>query len=70
MAILANFEKMVDQPLVQLSPELNTHKPIVIYCLERFSIVDYKLWSLIIRDPLKISFSFLEYIMYVWMPNC
>ncbi len=36
-----------------------TQKSIAIYCLVLFSIGDYKLWSLIIiREPLKISFSF------------
>ncbi len=34
----------------------SAQKPTAIYCLVLFSIGDYKLWSLIIRQPLKISF--------------
>ncbi len=41
---------------------VGTQKLTAIYCLVLFSIGDYKLWSLIIREPLKISFSILEYL--------
>ncbi len=36
-----------------------TQKPTAIYCRVLFSIGDYKLSSLLIRESLKISFSFL-----------
>ncbi len=49
---------------------LFTQKPTAIYCLVLFSIGDHKLWSLIIGELLKISFSFLEYMQYVWKPIC